>query len=144
MLKAGALTLLAIMSSACSRGPQPIRAGFDVAECGMIISDPRFAAEAVGRRHVRKYDSLDSLRGDRDRNRSASLYVADFGSGNLLRADRATVLQSPKIEAPMDAHAIAFGSPGKAMAFARRQHLGHFEIYPFTAWYRLERGSDGR
>lgn len=141
-MKKAPLFLSCLLLTGCHRGPQPIRAGVDVAVCGMIIADPHYAAEAVGSRQVRKYDSLDGMRQDRTRNARADLYVTDFDSGRLLAASRATVLESSRIHAPMGGHTIAFHSRDRGLVFVHQHHVLAYRLLPFADWYRQPTGAE--
>jgi hypothetical protein len=105
-------------------GPPAIRYGRDRCDaCGMIISDPRYAAAAQRGRAVSRYDDIGCLidrvgqalvRGE------AEAYVHDAGTHLWLKAERATYVRSPAIRTPM-ASGIAAYATAEAAA---RAHPG--------------------
>lgn len=129
-----AAVALLLVAGCTASGPEPIREGVDTCHrCAMIITDSRYAAEAVGGGDVRKYDSLDEMRLARP---EGDLYVVDFPTRDLVPAAEATILEAPSIAAPMDGHAIAFADQTAARRFSAERKLERARIVSFEEWYR--------
>lgn len=135
VVAAAATVLATVLASAgaCGGGEAPpsppaIEYGEDVcAECGMIISDPRFAtAMAVRTRSgdtgVRAFDDVAGpllyLR-DRPGIEVLSVWVHDCRSGAWTPADSARFVRSGNIRSPMAHGLLPCGSPGAADSVAR-------------------------
>jgi copper chaperone NosL len=101
--------------------PPDIRYGEDVcAECGMIISEPRYAAglvaEVGGRTEARAFDDIGDLFDHAARHPELSIlrwYVHDHDSLAWLDAREATFVRSDTIASPMG-HGLAAFADGAA------------------------------
>ncbi len=106
--------------------PPEIRYGRDTcAQCGMIISDPRFAAAAAtGDGTMSIFDDIGDLLAYRKKNRPewAVIWVHDYNTQEWLRAEDAWYLLSPAIHSPMGWGIAAFAS--EEAARARQGELG--------------------
>lgn len=112
-----ALVVVGALLSGCS-DPKPatVVIGQDVgAFCGMIISDPRFAAQVVtntGKAY--KFDSIECMvaflvEGTVAEEDIHSAWVSDYDApGTWLRADEARYLQSAVLRSPMGLNLSAF------------------------------------
>jgi hypothetical protein len=110
-------------------GPPQILYGRDRCEaCGMVISDPRFAAAARDGEAVLRYDDIGCLirhRGQRVAARRATAFVHDAATEEWLPAARAQYVRSPRIKTPMN-HGIA------AYADVAEAHRAYPEVSPDT------------
>jgi copper chaperone NosL len=115
-------------------GPPELRLGRDqCAECGMLISDDRFAAAAlVERRGVREHDLYDDIgclldhgRRGQDGGRVVERFVRDAGTREwIAAADAIFVLADPdRLRTPMGSGIAAYSSRARAEA-ARGQASG--------------------
>lgn len=108
--------VLGLLLSACSTNPEPIRIGKDGCDfCKMTISDNRFGAEIVTKKSkVYKFDDnhcvlafLNSKTITKDE--IAGVYFTDFCKPHqLINAEKAYFLQSPKFKSPMNGNIAAF------------------------------------
>lgn len=106
--------------------PPEIRYGRDVCvECGMIISDPRFAAAAAtrdGKTYI--FDDIGDLLVYQQKHNPewAAIWVNDFESQTWLEAEDAWYVRSPELRTPMDWGLAAFAT--EEAAKRRAQELG--------------------
>ena len=124
--------LSGILFAACSAPagevqPPEIHYGEDVCEaCGMLISDPKFAAAAVEEDGTaRKFDDIGDLLDYYDQHADAKVkayFVHDYASEKWLRAETALFTVSLQIQTPM-AHGIA-AYADRAAAEAAAQKYG--------------------
>jgi copper chaperone NosL len=120
------LVLLGLALAACGGGqgglqPPQIFYGEDTcAKCGMIISDPKFAAALLTTdRESRKYDDIGCMLDDYVQyglNVAAS-YVHDYNSEAWLDAKAAFFVEAD-VHTPMASGLVAFGERAAAEAFA--------------------------
>lgn len=107
-----------------SAGPPAIRYGHDRCEaCGMIISDPRYAAAARQGATAYRYDDIGCLVGHSGQalvGREATGYVHDADSHEWLDAGAAVFVRSPAIRTPMGFGLAAYPTPEAA----HRAHAG--------------------
>lgn len=111
-----ALLALGLAAAACTRGP-PGPAPLDTrheacAQCRMIVSDARFAAQVVAPgEEPRFFDDLGCLRDWLARagppRAGAVAYVADHRTRGFVRAATATYTRVPALETPMGSHVVA-------------------------------------
>ncbi len=133
------LVLLWLGVAACTRasGPRPpdIAYGKDpCAECGMIISDPRFAAAYVTRDgQARLFDDIgDMVVYHRKHSEDVAVfYVHDYETRAWIDATHAFFVSSPRVHSPMGYGLAAFSDRSRAEAFAR-EHGGEVKD-----WARL-------
>jgi copper chaperone NosL len=124
--------LLLASASACgpagdALAPPEIRYGEDVcAECGMIISEPRFAAglvaEVDGQTQTAAFDDIGDMLMFAAGHPSWVIrrwYVHDYHSGDWLPAESATFVQSTDIRTPMGHGLAAFADPAQAEELAK-------------------------
>lgn len=109
--------------------PQPpeIVYGQDLcAECGMIISEPRFAsATLLANGEYRKFDDIGDLvqyHSDHPDQTVRAYFAHDYRTEEWIRAETAFYVQSPQIDSPMGHGVAAFAKKDDAQAFA--QELG--------------------
>lgn len=122
--------LLVLALPACTVGPQEIHYGSETCDhCHMVISEPRFAAQAVtttGMAH--KFDSIecmaDFLENDGvDSEALHSLWVADFSEPHdWTPVEDAAFLRSDALQSPMGLSLSAHAD--RASAEAHREELG--------------------
>mgnify|MGYP005852889093 CR=1 FL=1 len=125
------LLLLAVLLIGCGQEsgrlePPEIRYGRDTcAQCGMIISDPRFAAAAAtADGTVTLFDDIGDLLAYRKANQPAwaAIWVHDYDTQEWLRAEDAWYLLGPGVRSPMGWGIAAFAS--EEAARARQGELG--------------------
>lgn len=125
--------MLAVVATAATAGCAPqldpavapsIRFGQDVcARCGMIISEPVYAAAyRTSGGEVRLFDDIgDVPLYHRDHPESvAQFWVHDYGSREWLRGERALYVRSPSLRTPMGHGIAALGSEVEAQLLAAR------------------------
>ena len=120
-----ALTVLAILFAGSACCPQSadtaprIRYGSDVCdECGMIVSEERFAAAIVSSSggEVRRFDGIGCLLRFREKNTQENerVWVHDYEGGQWIHAKQAFFVSNPEIITPMGDGLIAFSSETSA------------------------------
>lgn len=97
-------------------GPAPIEFGVDACdECKMIISDRVYAAQV---RNVNetysKFDDIGCLVTFMKKHRPTDVWVADFSTGQWLKAEAAHFVKSAKIKTPMASGIVAFADEASA------------------------------
>jgi len=106
--------------------PPEIRYGRDTcAYCGMIISDPRFAAAAAAADGTMTlFDDIGDLLAYRKENQPSwvAIWVHDYETQEWLSAEEAWYLLAPGIRSPMGWGLAAFTT--EAAARARQAQLG--------------------
>jgi copper chaperone NosL len=119
--------LLLIGSVACSieidfDTPPEIAYGEEVCEeCGMIISEARFAAAYVTTDgDVRKFDDPGGMIDHhlRDQEDVAVFWLHDFDSAEWIRSENAVLLAAEEIQTPMGHGVVAFGDQARVRAYA--------------------------
>ena len=102
--------------------PPEIYYGEDVcSECGMIISDPRFAAAYYTTDGDSKhFDDIGGMAVHHAEHQEqiAQFWVHDFDTEQWLKADQAYFVMSDQIHTPMDFGIAAFSDEVRAMEFA--------------------------
>ena len=118
--------------SACSRreqGTEPpvVHLDEDVCEqCGMIVSDDRFASAIVslenGQRLVHIYDDIGEMAQNTDKmaHPDTSIYVHDYNSREWIDARTAWFVQSEKLMTPMASGIAAFATRDQALKFSTK------------------------
>jgi copper chaperone NosL len=116
--------------AACSSGsgeaqPPEIHYGEDVCDaCGMLISEPKFAAAAVEEDGTaRKFDDIGDLVAYYAQHAGAKVkayFVHDYPSEKWLRAEAAYFVQSPQIQTPMARGIAAYAERAAAEAAAQK------------------------
>ena len=129
-----AMLLLAVLLPVSCRGevpwpppPAAVRLGEDAcACCRMIVSDGRFAAQALSRAgDVEWFDDLGCLLG---RHGGAAcdpqgVFVRSFGDESWVRGDRGFAVRAPDLATPMGYGIAAFATSAEATSEAGR-HVG--------------------
>ncbi|MBX3142187.1 MAG: nitrous oxide reductase accessory protein NosL [Trueperaceae bacterium] len=114
---AAAALIAALLLTGCSAPkPVPINIGQDVcAFCGMLISDPGYAAQIVTKTgKAYKFDSIESLlgfvhNGSVSQDQIHSMWVSDFFEpGKMLRVEEAHFLRGGELRSPMGLNVAAF------------------------------------
>lgn len=130
LMAIGLVALLAL--AGCIQGeavakPPEIHFGEDMcASCGMVISDPRFAAALAwevepGRFESLAFDDVGDLVGyirDETEKKLTNFWVADFQTEEWLDATTAWYVVSPQIQSPMMHGVAAFATEEAANEFA--------------------------
>jgi copper chaperone NosL len=122
---ATAAVATACNSAARSGEPQPpeIAYGRDTCEqCGMVISEPRFAcATVLEDGTVHKFDDIGDLvmyHFDRPDQRVRAYFAHDYTTEAWIRAEKAFFVHGDRIKSPMGSGLIAFGAEADAQAYA--------------------------
>lgn len=125
--------------------PPTIHYGQDIcAECGMIVSDSRFAAamlvEQDGQREMLLFDDIGCLIVGQWQDESAMLarWVTDASSGQWLDATNAAYLVSPDIITPMAFGAAAYADRAAAEQAALVTPGVHMDFATLVARLRKE------
>ena len=116
-----ALTLFAIVFSACSKQPQPINYGEDECEfCKMIVMDKRYGAELVtDKGKIFMFDSIECLVGYLDNQKISkdnytSVWVGNYANpGNIIGAEKALYLKNDELRSPMGLNVLAVENQGQ-------------------------------
>ncbi len=129
---AATLALVAISTSACRQQspdtPPTVHLDDDMcAQCGMIISDERFACATIieddrGLPKPLLFDDLNCLANHQSANPGLTVlrrWVHDHATRTWLPAEDAVYLVSPDLPTPMASHAAAFESRASAEALQR-------------------------
>lgn len=131
------LLILVLALAACAPGsaipvPPEIHYGEDIcADCGMIISDPRFAAAYAHEIEPGRYESLmfddmgdlvGNLKANQDRT-VTDLWAHDYWSEEWLDAETAFYVVSTEIRSPMGHGIAAFAEEAKAQELAAELHV---------------------
>ncbi|MCL4210499.1 MAG: nitrous oxide reductase accessory protein NosL [Phycisphaeraceae bacterium] len=143
------VALAGAVTAGCQREtpiePPTIHYGQDIcAECGMIVSDSRFAAamliEQGGRREMLLFDDIGCLIVGQWQDESLMLarWVTDASSGQWLDATRAAYLFSPDIITPMAFGAAAYADRAAAEQAALVTPGVHMDFATLVARLRKE------
>ena len=102
-------TLVTAAGCGDARSPLPVTVvGATCASCGMEVRNPRYMAASVEAGRVRPYDSIECAMKETGPARAGRLlYLADYASGGLHRADSLWVVRA-RIPSPMGAGLAAF------------------------------------
>ena len=112
------ISLITILISACSKGPQPINYGEDECEfCKMMVMDKRYGAELVtDKGRIFKFDEVGclieyaivkNLLGDANQ----QFLVTDFSKPEtLIDATKAFFVENENFRSPMGSNVMAFDS----------------------------------
>ena len=131
MARAGArvVVLFALLAlvAACGHGPRPIAYGEDAcAYCRMVVSDPRYGAEAVtATGKVQTFDSIECLAAYVVQARASgaaieSTWVSDFARpGTLVPAAQARYVRVSGPGSPLGKWLTAFGPDADTAAIRR-------------------------
>lgn len=112
------ISLITILISACSKGPQPINYGEDECEfCKMMVMDKRYGAELVtDKGKIYFFDSIECLVGYLDNkklnnNNYSSVWVGNYANPrNLIDASKAIYLKNDELRSPMGLNVLAVES----------------------------------
>lgn len=120
LLAAILLVSLQFTAGCCGRGGVPrVALGTPCVACGMEVRDPRYAGASVSGRSIRAYDSIECALRDMagassesaptpdPAARSRSIYLSDYASGTLHRADSLWIVRAD-IASPMGGGLAAF------------------------------------
>jgi copper chaperone NosL len=124
-----ALSLLLVVLAGCSAGgdsgPQPPEIAYDFdtcSACGMLISEPRFAAATLLENgETRKFDDIGEMvvyHMDHPNEVVQAWFVHDYGTEEWVRGEGAYFVMASGIDSPMGSGVAAFGEEGDAEALA--------------------------
>jgi copper chaperone NosL len=125
-----ALTVCACRPASDALAPPEIHYGEDVcAECGMILSDPRFAASVVvgtpSEPRAVIFDDIGDMFDYAHKHPELTVlkwYVHDYDTQAWLPAEAATFIQSNALHTPMGHGLAAFSDPAHAAKMAAESH----------------------
>ena len=132
------VSAVALLLSACSQEPHEVHYGSDeCAYCKMMITDNRFAAQAITETGKSiKFDAIECMADYASENKqelqSAELWVSDFNNpGDWLNIDNAFLIKSEVINSPMGESLLALDTEKEL-----KEHLAE---YPGerVEWQRL-------
>jgi copper chaperone NosL len=120
------ILLVACQAQFDSSQPPEIFYGEDLCvECGMIISDPRFAAAYYttdGKAKI--FDDIGGMAVHHTEHQEqiAQFWVHDFDSEEWVKADQAYFVISDKVHSPMDYGIVAFAKETRAQEFGSQNN----------------------
>ena len=135
------IVLFVIVAGCSEEKPPEIQLGTDKCDmCGMIISEKRYAGVyySTSEKIWKKFDDIGCLimemrkKGDA---KSGSVYVFDYESEELIKADKAYYVVSKDVWTPMNTGIVAFKSKEKAEKFAG-EHEGR--VVSFSELMKME------
>ena len=139
------LLILAMLGGACSSGnadphPPELMMGSDVCEeCGMVVSDARYAAATlIESGHTHKFDDLAEMfifQAKHSEDVVRAWFVHDYNTETWLRGETAFYVMSSEIHSPMGYGVVAFETREAADNFATE--LGVSRVYTFDELYAL-------
>lgn len=139
-MKKIALILSLLACWGCSKTRQPIAFGTDGCSfCKMTIVDKTHAAQLItDKGKQRKFDSIECLINDMNNEltkaKLSGIWVANYSKpGEMMGAETATYIVSPKIQSPMGANLSAVDNPLIANDLIE-QYEGDGKIY---SWIEL-------
>lgn len=116
------ILLVACQSQADLSQPPEIFYGEDLCEeCGMIISDPRFAAAYYTQNgDARQFDDIGGMAVHHAEHQEgiAQFWVHDFETEEWIKAEQAYFVMSDQVHSPMDYGIVAFSDEIRAKEFA--------------------------
>jgi len=114
--------LVACQSPVDLSQPPEIRYGEDMCtECGMIISEPRFAAAYYSvDGDARRFDDIGGMASHHAENQEdvAHFWVHDYDTEEWIIADQAFFVMSDQLHTPMDFGVVAFSDHTRAQELA--------------------------
>ena len=141
------LLFLALIGAACSADngglrPPELMVGSDVCEeCGMVVSDARYAAATlVESGHTHKFDDLAEMflfQGKHPEDVVRAWFVHDYEAETWIRGETAFYVMSEAIHSPMGYGVVAFETRAAADTFAAE--LADAQIFTFNelnAWMK--------
>lgn len=117
------IVLAACTGSSGELRPPEIQYGQDMCDaCGMLISEPRFAAASLlSNGETRKFDDIGEMlvyHMDHPEEQVQAWFVHDYGSESWIRGESAYFVKSDAIKSPMGSGIAAFEEKSDAEAFA--------------------------
>lgn len=120
------LPLLLFSFTACEvTKPEPIKLNSDHCDnCGMTISNPKFAAELFTQKgRAYKFDDIscmiDYKNDNKDKSTGANFYIADFlGDNHLIPAETAVYITGENLKSPMGGNIAAFANKESSNTYA--------------------------
>ncbi len=129
------LLLFTVACTAQETGPQPptLAYGQDICdECGMLISDARFASATLDLKgNVHKFDDISGMlmyHMDHPESQVRAYFVHAYDTQTWLRGETAFYVQSPQIQSPMNDGIAAFADRATAETFAARVQGAVYEF----------------
>ena len=119
---ASVLPLILIAITACEPSkPELIKLNSDNCDnCGMTISNPKFAAEIFTKKgRAYKFDDISCMinykNDNKEKTEGSNFYISDFlGSNLLMPAEKAIYIKGEKIQSPMGGNIAAFNNTENA------------------------------
>lgn len=120
--------LFAVVLSGCeTSGPEAVKLNTDKCDnCGMTISDPKFAAEIVTKKgRIYKFDDISCLlnykRDNKDKMDNSKFYISDFlGDDHFISTESALFIEGESINSPMGGNIAAFSNKDSAAAYTSK------------------------
>ncbi len=137
-----ALVLISLTIAGCSEEKPPeIQLGVDKCDmCGMIISEKNYAGlyYSTAEKRWKKFDDLGCLVMEAKKEGDAkpgTIYVFDYETEELIKAEKAYYVVSSEIWTPMNTGIVAFKSKEKAEETAKK-HRG--KVMSFEELMKME------
>ena len=120
------LPILLFSFTACeTTKPEPIKLNSDNCDnCGMTISNPKFAAELFTQKgRAYKFDDISCMVNykidNKDKASGASFFIADFlGDNHLISAETAVYITGENVKSPMGGNIAAFSNKESPTKYA--------------------------
>lgn len=120
------LPFFIIALSACEpTKPEPIKLNSDNCDnCGMTISNPKFAAELLTQKgRIYKFDDISCMinykNDNKDKTAGSGFYISNFlGDNHLIPAETAIYIKGEKIQSPMGGNVAAFDNLDNANTYS--------------------------
>jgi copper chaperone NosL len=150
MRRIAALVVLAVLAAGCANaasatGPPDIVFGRDLCvECGMLITEARFASGYRVDGDTRTFDDIGNMllygtsHGELD-NASTNAWVHDYEQSVWIAADSAWYVLAPGLVTPMGWGLVAFADEERAVAFAAERE-GELHRWPELFEFSMEQG----
>ena len=122
------LVVLAFIMASCNTSkPEPIKLNSDNCDnCGMTITDPKFATELLtSKGRYYKFDDISCLLNyisdNKDKADKAKCFVADYlGNNQLIPVETSIFIQGENINSPMGGNTAAFTNKDSAAKYATK------------------------
>lgn len=122
------LVVLAFILSSCNTSkPEPIKLNTDNCDnCGMTITDPKFATELLtSKGRYYKFDDvsclLNYITDNKDKADKAKCFVADYlGNNQLIPVETSVFIAGENINSPMGGNTAAFSNKDSAAKYASK------------------------
>ena len=121
--------LLLTFSSCINPKSEPIKLNADKCDnCGMTISDVKFAAELVTNKgRVYKFDDIACMikysNENKEKTTSSEFYVSDYiGTHELIMTKNASYIKEETLKSPMGGNTAAFSNTDSAAVWSKKRN----------------------